>query len=252
MAGSCRIRAISTIRGLGYSTEIRRVRLGARGAIPGGFEYKIEVDFADNDIAVTDAILSYDAGDVEFTVGQHNNFQGLSELTSSRFISFMERAAFTDAFGFERRVGASINYSNGDFRWDGGIFTSSISDLTSDEANAYSYDTRAVYSPELEGGTQLHFGGSFHHRDLRDDPGTRYRQRPGYHGTDTRFINTGNLATQEETRLRARSRRHSRALPRGRRGALADGRYSGHVQPHLLRRLCRGGLLPHRRRFTRL
>ena len=184
--------------GLGFSSEIRRVRLGARGAIPGGFEYKIEVDFADNDIDVTDAILGYDAGDVEFTIGQHNTFQGLEELTSSRFISFMERAGFTDAFGFERRVGVSINYANGDFRWDGGVFTANINDLTDDSVNAYSFDTRAVYSPEVNG-TQLHFGGSLHHRDLRDNPGARYRQRPAYHGTDTRFINTGALNVAEET-----------------------------------------------------
>ncbi|NNC73371.1 MAG: hypothetical protein HKN78_10930 [Sphingomonadaceae bacterium] len=185
--------------GLGFSSEVRRVRIGARGAIPGGFEYKIEVDFADNDVTLTDAILGYDAGDVEFTVGQHNTFQGLEELTSSRFTSFMERAAFTDAFGFERRVGVSVNYANGDFRWDGGVFSSNIDDLTDDSANAYSFDTRAVFSPEIGEGTQLHLGGSLHHRNLRDNPGSRYRQRPGYHGTDTRFINTGNLNTTDET-----------------------------------------------------
>ncbi|QLC26115.1 hypothetical protein HFP57_14515 [Parasphingopyxis algicola] len=184
--------------GLGFSSEVRRVRLGARGAIPGGFEYKIEVEFGDNEIELTDAILGYDAGDVEFTIGQHNNFQGLEELTSSRFISFMERAGFTDAFGFERRVGVSVNYANGDFRWDGGVFTANVDDLTDDSINAYSFDTRAVYSPELNG-TQLHFGGSLHHRDLRDNPGARYRQRPAYHGTDTRFINTGALNVAEET-----------------------------------------------------
>jgi phosphate-selective porin OprO/OprP len=31
-------------------------------------------------------------------VGQHNNFQSMEELTSSLAISFLERAAFTDAF----------------------------------------------------------------------------------------------------------------------------------------------------------
>lgn len=184
--------------GLGFSSTIRRVRLGAQGAIPGGFEYKIEVDFADNEVEVTDAILGYGAGDVEFTIGQHNTFQGLEELTSSRFISFMERAAFTDAFGFQRRVGVSVNYANGDFRWDGGVFTANIDDLADDSVNAWSVDTRAVYSPELNG-TQLHFGGSLHHRDLRDNPGARYRQRPAYGGTDTRFINTGALTVAEET-----------------------------------------------------
>jgi phosphate-selective porin OprO/OprP len=184
--------------GLGFSSELRRGRIGVQGAIPGGFEYKFEVDFADNDVDITDALIGYDAGDFEFTVGQHNTFQSLEELTSSRFTSFMERAAFTDAFGFERRVGVSVNYAKGDFRWDGGVFTSNINDLTSDETNAYSFDTRAVFSPEL-GDTQLHFGGSLHMRDLRDNPGARYRQRPAVHSTDTRFIATPTLPVTEET-----------------------------------------------------
>lgn len=205
--------------GLGWSNEIRRGRIGVRGAIPGGFEYKFEVDFANNDIDITDAILGYDAGDVEFTVGQHNAFQSLEELTSSRFISFMERAAFTDAFGFERRVGLSVNYSHGDFRWDGGVFTANINDLTDDSVNAYSFDTRAVYSPEV-GGAQLHFGGSLHRRDLRDNPGARYRQRPAYHGTDTRFINTGALNVAEETSYGVEA-----AVVRGPFHAVAEGHW---------------------------
>ncbi|RED16601.1 OprO/OprP family phosphate-selective porin [Parasphingopyxis lamellibrachiae] len=184
--------------GLGWSNELRRGRIGVRGAIPGGFEYKVEVDFAGNDVTLTDALISYDAGDFKITVGQHNPFQSLEELTSSRFTSFIERAAFTDAFGFERRVGLSVNYANGDFRWDGGVFTSNIDDLTSDEQDSYSFDTRAVYSPEV-GGAQLHFGGSLHWRDLQSQPGNRYRQRPLVHSTDTRMIATPTLPVTEET-----------------------------------------------------
>ncbi|MFN2258381.1 MAG: porin, partial [Parasphingopyxis sp.] len=97
--------------GLGFSNELRRGRLGVEGDIPGGFGYKLELDFAEGGVEITDAILTYDAGDFDLTVGQHNPFQTLEELTSSRFISFMERAAFTDAFGFERRVGASVGYA---------------------------------------------------------------------------------------------------------------------------------------------
>lgn len=184
--------------GLGFSNELRRGRIGVRGAIPGGFGYKVEIDFADNNVEFTDALLSYETGDVEFTVGQHNPFQSLEELTSSRFTSFMERAAFTDAFGFERRVGASVGYSHGDFAWNGGVFTSNIDDLTSDEANAWSFDTRATFSPEM-GRTRLHLGGSLHYRDLGSNPGARYRQRPGVHSTDTRFIATPNLPVTQET-----------------------------------------------------
>ncbi len=184
---------------LGFSSELRRGRIGVRGAIPGGFEYKFEVDFADNDVEITDAILSYEAGDVAFTVGQHNNFQGLEELTSSRFTSFLERAAFTDAFGFERRVGVSANYASGDFRWDGGVFTANIDGLSDDGFASYSFDSRATFSPTLGEDTQLHFGGSVHYRDLPDDSARRYRQRPGVHSVDIRFIDTGSLSAIGET-----------------------------------------------------
>jgi phosphate-selective porin OprO/OprP len=184
--------------GLGWSNELRRGRIGVRGAIPGGFEYKFEIDFADNDVEITDALISYEAGDVEFTVGQHNGFQSLEELTSSRFSSFMERAAFTDAFGFERRVGLSAGYASGDIRVNAGVFTSNIDDLTDDTTNAYSVDARAVFSP-VTGDTQLHFAGSLHVRDLQGDPGARYRQRPAVHATDTRFIATPTLPVTDET-----------------------------------------------------
>lgn len=184
--------------GLGWSNELRRGRIGVRGAIPGGFEYKIELDFADNDVTLTDALISYETGNVTITAGQHNPFQSLEELTSSRFTSFIERAAFTDAFGFERRVGLSVNWADGDLRWDGGVFTSNIDDLGNDEQDSYSFDTRAVYSPEV-GGAQLHLGGSLHWRDLQSQPGNRYRQRPLVHSTDTRLIATPTLPVTEET-----------------------------------------------------
>ena len=98
--------------GLGF--EIRRARLGASGDIPGGLGYKAELEFAGDDVVLTDAILTYDIGALTLTAGQHNNFQSLTELTSSLHSSFIERAAFTDAFGFERCVsGCRGEYSCG-------------------------------------------------------------------------------------------------------------------------------------------
>src|SRR3546814_4332953 len=92
------------------SNEIRRARRGVEGTIPGGFGYKFEADFADNGVELMDALLTYKAKGLTFTVGQHNNFQGLEELSSSNDTSFLERAAFTDAFGFQRRLGLSAQY----------------------------------------------------------------------------------------------------------------------------------------------
>jgi phosphate-selective porin OprO/OprP len=196
-------------RGLGFGNEARRARLGAEGSIPGGFGYKIEVDFANNDVEITDAFLSYKPSKaLGLTLGQHNNFQSLEELTSSRFLSFLERAAFTDAFNFERRIGLSASYSAGDVIAQGGIFTDNIEDLADardavglgDENEAIGFDGRLVYAPKL-GGTQLHLGASAHWRDNggTSGPPTRYRQRPFVHTSNTRFLATPNLRVGKET-----------------------------------------------------
>jgi phosphate-selective porin OprO and OprP len=186
--------------GLGFSNEVRRARLGVEGTIPGDFGYKFELDFAAGDVEFTDAYLSHTRGPVEFIIGQHNNFQSLDELTSSLHSSFIERAAFTDAFGFERRVGVSAQYSKGIVLAQGGVFTDSITDLNGvgDDNNSYGFDTRLVLMPTM-GSNQLHFAGSYHWRDLNDAAtSVRYRQRPAVHTTDVRFIDTGNISGAEK------------------------------------------------------
>jgi phosphate-selective porin OprO and OprP len=181
--------------GLGFSNEIRRARLGAEGKLPGNLGYKFELDLGSGNVAFADAFLSYSTGPWDFIVGQHKNFQGLEELTSSLHTSFLERAAFTDAFGFERRVGISAQWQYKDVLAQAGIFTDNINDLNriGDRNNSYSYDGRLVYMPKVAG-NQLHFGGSAHHRELKDAANSvRYRQRPAIHTTDVRFIDTGNI-----------------------------------------------------------
>jgi phosphate-selective porin OprO/OprP len=198
-------------RGLGFASEVRRARIGAEGNIPGGFGYKIEVDFANNDVEITDAFLSYKASKaLALTLGQHNNFQSMEELTSSRFLSFMERAAFTDAFNFERRIGLSATWSRGDLIAQAGIFTDNIEDLSDaqdavglgDENAAVSADGRIVFAP-LAGRTQLHLGASAHWRDnggiAAAGPPTRYRQRPFVHTSNSRFLATPALRVGTES-----------------------------------------------------
>ena len=187
--------------GLGFVNELRRGRLGVEGTIPGDFVYKFEIDFADNDVAFTDAFLSWAPGDFGVTIGQHNNFQSLDELTTSRFSTFIERAAFTDAFNFERRVGLSLGWRSGDLLVNAGVFTDDIDALTDDANNSRSVDARAVWMPKL-GDTQLHLAGSVHARDLGrlgENPISRYGQRPLVHATDVRFIDTGNYDVTDET-----------------------------------------------------
>jgi len=185
----------STGREDGFGNEVRRARLGVEGAIPGGFGYKFELDFAGNEVEAADAYLSYSDGPLEIIVGHHNNFQSLEELTSSLHTTFIERAAFTDAFGFERRVGASATYKKGIVLAQAGLFTDNIADTESKNRGA---DARFVLMPK-SGNTQFHLGGSIHYNNIDDPTATvRYRQRPLVHFTPERFINTGNIAADSE------------------------------------------------------
>lgn len=184
----------STGREDGFGSEVRRARLGVSGDMPGGFGYKFEVDFAGNEVNITDALISYRAGKAQFTVGQFNNFQSLEELTSSLHTSFIERAAFTDAFGFERRLGAAAQVKGKRVLVQAGLFTDNVNDQPNQNWGA---DARVVVTPEA-GSARLHLGASAHYADLEAGSTVRYRQRPLVHFTDERFVNTGTLAATSE------------------------------------------------------
>ncbi len=237
--------------GLGFGNEARRIRLGASGSIPGGFGYKLEADFAGNDVDLTDAFFTYEDGGLTVTMGQHNNFQGLEELSSSNDTSFIERAAFTDAFGFQRQVGISAQYGVSDLLFQAGVFTDNIGDLNNDENDSIGFDVRAVAMPKF-GDVQSHFGASYHYRDLGDaTTSRRYRQRPAVHFTDTRFIDTGSIGDAEsETSYGLEA-----AVIAGRFHAAAEGHWlklnRQSRRPDVFRRLGRGGAVPDRR-YARL
>ncbi len=178
----------------GFGKEVRRLRLGAEGDIPGGFGYKFEFDFAGNDVDVTDAIFTYRDDGLLVSLGHQNTFQGLEELTSGRFTSLIERAAFTDAFNFERRLGLAVQVSTGDMLLQGGLFADNIEDLSN---RNWSADGRVVYLPKI-GQSQLHLGASVHYADLEPGGSVRYRQRPFLHFTSSRFIDTGSLDANSE------------------------------------------------------
>ncbi|MGI9361896.1 MAG: OprO/OprP family phosphate-selective porin, partial [Parasphingorhabdus sp.] len=214
------------IPGEGFSNEARRVRLGVQGSFPGGFGYKLEADLLDG-VEITDAYLDYKSGGLTVTVGQHNNFQSLEELSSSNDTSFIERAAFTDAFGFERQVGVSAAYKTGDVLLQAGVFTDNIADLD-DGNDSIGLDGRVIFAPKIDN-AQLHLAGSVHWKDLGDNVNSlRYRQRPLIHSVDTRFINTGNMDAEEQLTYGLEA-----AVISGRFHAAAEGHWATVSRPGL-------------------
>ncbi len=184
----------------GIATEFRRAFVGMEGTLPGGFGYRMEADLANSSVELTDVLLTYKASnDLTFTVGQHKPFTGIEELTSDLFTSMRERAAFTSAFGFERRVGLQRDVCRtSDVIVQLGAFTDNAADLNNDGNNSYSIDGRVVFAPKIGDGV-LHMAGAAHYRDLNDVSSTvRYRARPFTHTTDLRLVDTGSFSATGE------------------------------------------------------
>ncbi|PZQ58078.1 MAG: hypothetical protein DI570_18600 [Phenylobacterium zucineum] len=196
-----------TDRGLGTATEFRRLRLGGEGSLGDGVGYKLEFELSDNGVDTVDTFVTYEHGRFLLMAGNQNPFQSLDELTGDTSGSLMERAAFTDAFNFERRLGLSLQY-RGPVLIQGGVFADDISSLSNDadgpeggdENNSYSLDGRLVWAPKLDE-TQLHAGVSGHMRKLKrvGETPVRYRQRPYLHTSNTRLIGTPALQVNRET-----------------------------------------------------
>jgi phosphate-selective porin OprO/OprP len=214
---------------LGVSPELRRFYLGFEGSMPGGFGYRVEADFANSTVSLTDVYLTYKASkQLTFTVGQHKPFGGLEELTSDLYTSMMERAAFSSAFNFERRLGISATYATDTFIAQGGVFTDDVAALNVDNAKSWGVDGRVVVMPKIGGGT-LHLGVSAHVRDLKGPAASvRYSARPFLHTTDVRLVDTGSFLASGERSFGAEA-----AYVAGRFHATAEGYMLTALRPNL-------------------
>jgi phosphate-selective porin OprO/OprP len=161
----------------------------------------VDVDFANADIGFGDVILTYapPGRSWGFTIGNHETFESLEQMTSSRFLSFLERAQMNDAFNHTRRIGASFRVADKAnlLRLNAGLFANHSIDDSFDN-DGWIAAARATYSPKALGG-MLHLGANFNYRDYQSNrQQVRYRARPFLRTTDQRFVDTGTFAARSD------------------------------------------------------
>lgn len=188
---------------LGWNTRARRIVFGAEGTLPGGFGYKAEFNFAQGTIDYEDIILTYDLKNkpLQIAIGNFYPYSSLETMTSSRLGSMLERASFTDAFNYNRRLGIGLQLSDkkaDSYLLTAGIFSTPINDSTTFTRTGWQASIRGVYSPMM-GSTRLHLGANFQHRENnRESLAQQYRTRPLTQITDQRFVDTGNIASKSD------------------------------------------------------
>ncbi len=205
--------AYAANRNLGFNSRMRRVRLGAEGSMPGGFGYKVEADLVNSNVAFGDVFASWANKDKDILVrvGNFETLNGLDQITSSNYITFLERGQMNDAFSNTRRLGAAAALLGKDdsYRIEAGLFTAHSIDASFDN-DGWIGAARGVYAPKIGSG-RLHLAVNYQHRDFQKNNGgvasvslnapsinqiARYRARPFLQTTDVRFVDTGSFAAK--------------------------------------------------------
>ena len=175
----------------------RRARLGMQGKMWKTWIWKIEYDFsAGTDAALKDAYVGYEStyanGKWNIRAGQHHIPFDLATMSSSKFLTLLERPLMADGeLQPSRQLGIS-GFIHGAETWtfQAGVFGAD-EDPPSDPGTFEEINlaARATWNPYIKDPIHfLHVGGAVWYKDPNDTE-LRVRQRPGtIRSADSRFI----------------------------------------------------------------
>jgi phosphate-selective porin OprO/OprP len=180
-------------------TEFRRARLYFSGTIYDDIDFKVQYDFAGGDADFKDVYLGMRGvpyvGNVR--IGQFKEPFSLDELTSSNYITFMERSLVT-TFAPSRNTGVMFYDTVNDKRmtWAAGVFRQTDDFGNGTGGRDYNATARLTALPlyENDGKRLLHLGVAFTHQNYEGDS-VRFRARPEAHLTP-RLVDTGNFSAE--------------------------------------------------------
>ncbi len=177
--------------------EFRRLRIFLSGKGYGVYDYKFQLDWEKGNAAAKDLYVGIHdipaLGYVRF--GHFKGPSGLEQLTSAKYITFMERS-LTDVFTMARKVGVAAykNSANDTFHVHYGAFFDDVDaeDMCRvDDAQGVRLGARGVWTPvyTANGRGVVHLGASVQYADDADDS-VRFRNRPEVH-QNNRWLDTG-------------------------------------------------------------
>ncbi len=183
---------------LGDGTEIRRSRISVSGTISDDWEFEADYDFANNAVNVKDISISYNGFNaVNIKLGNFKEPFSLEENTSSRYLTFMERA-LPNVFAPGRNIGIGVNSKLKSWTWAAGVFGQSVGDEPDDD-EGYGASVRLTTAPMDDDRRVLHLGIGASYRAPDDkDREVRFRERPESHKSNKRLVNTGTIANVDD------------------------------------------------------
>jgi phosphate-selective porin OprO and OprP len=186
-----------------FGMFLRRVRLGAAGIMHQNWEWQVEVDYSENEVDLANVYLAYLSRNGRLAAGYFKEPFGMEYATSSRYITFIERSAASDAYKVNREMG--LMYETLYRNWYGGVgvFGGGVA-RDRDLQKGWAVSGRFSVAPYLDGGNFVHLGAGVNRRvngyDLSDEEWTevRLRTREGVRAIDARLIGRDDLVAVED------------------------------------------------------
>ncbi len=172
--------------------NLRRARLGFKGKAGEDLDYKAEIDFAEEAVAIKSFYLNYSGIDgVDLKVGNHKPQFGLQNVTSSNNIQLIERSGPSNAFTRSEILGFAASSGGDNWSLSTGVFGEDPGNDDTGNDEDISLDLRGSANvlglSNAETDNVLHVGTGLSHRRPTDAP--RFRVRTT--GDGPRAIDTG-------------------------------------------------------------
>ncbi len=186
---------------MGDDTELRRARLAMKGRLFTDWGFSAEYDFAGNKAEIKDTFLAYHGFDpVGIQVGHFKEPFSLEDQTSSRYITFMERALPVDAFAPGRKIGASVATSGKMWSAAGGVFGEGIDDdRDSGDDAGWGAAARLTFAPLHKKRKAVHLGGSLEFRQPDDENEVEFKAGPESKVSGVELVDTGRISEVDHT-----------------------------------------------------
>lgn len=159
---------------------IRRARFALKATLYEKWFAELDLDFAYNEVEIKDMFLGYRFCDrFWIKAGNFKEPMSMERMTSSKYLSSMERPMAVDMFAGGRHLGVSVTGWGRHWWASGGVFGREV-DIIQKEKNrgsdGYGLTARAAVSPLLRDDATIHIGGYVNYR------------KPAMSGTEDRMI----------------------------------------------------------------
>lgn len=180
-------------------TELRRGRMAVKSILRRNWYAEFDIDFVDSEVDVKDAYIGYLWRRTSLRVGQFREPFGLEKVTSSRYITFMERSLPLLPGGLpvgrgSRKIGLAVSGYGDHWSGMGGVFGQDIGDVDEGDDEGFAVTGRGVFAPIKSAQRTLHLGlaGTIRTPDANatGSDQVRFRVRPETHVNRARFLNT--------------------------------------------------------------